>query len=231
MHYLLRLRLGSFYVRVLRRAGVAPVPDGLVVVREGVVLDCDERAAGRGVETGMAVRQARTILQGGPFREWVPDHYRRAQEVWLDVCCAFSDVIEPEDQHSAFLDLSDHPDPRGTAAEAIAAVARRTGLPVRWGLAPSKWLALLVSEAGDPWESSDDPLRYLWTLPVAALLPVPEEHRRRLRFLGYRKVGDVAAVPLEELRRQFGVRKARASIRRRAAGAPTPCGRGIRRTP
>lgn len=53
-----------------------------------------------------------------------------------------------------------------------------------------------------------DPAAYLASQPVERLLPATDEERARLVFLGYRTFAEVARLPEETLRKQFGARGA-----------------------
>src|SRR5690349_14039870 len=99
------LSLPRFFVRPHAEPALA------VVIRDRLVLDMSEIAERAGVQRGMPVRQARAIFQGGRFVPWKEEDYREAQIQWLDVCARFTGVIEPQDQHAAWLDFSSHPKP------------------------------------------------------------------------------------------------------------------------
>ena len=105
------IHLPGFYVR--SHQSERPV----VVVKSRKVLDANLRARRAGVEGRMPLSVAKSILAKNPlpdapiFIEWKEDEYDRAQRHWLDRCVEFSEVIEPAEQHSAYIDLSAHPHP------------------------------------------------------------------------------------------------------------------------
>ncbi len=217
MRYVLCLRLENFYVRHAERSlpyphadsaplgsGVGSHPKSLCVVREKRVLDADDTALLKGVTPGMTERQARAILSGGIFLQWDEDSYRKAQQDWLDRCLPFTGVIEPSDQHEAFLDLSLHPSPRDIALQLQQALDH----PAKLGAASSKWLASLAAGSAPTGHLFDDaamdPEGFLKRLPVSVLTPVAVAQRERLAFLGYRLIGEVAKIPLQVLKGQFG---------------------------
>jgi DNA ligase D-like protein (predicted 3'-phosphoesterase) len=177
----------------------------LLVVRDGMVLDANLAARHHGVRAGNTLRDASNLIPNVQVRHWQADDYRERQEAWLRACVPFSDVIEPDDQHAAYLDLSQHPEPADIADRAVAAVAKASGLPVRFGAGPSKWIAALAAECGDWGLAVKDPEKFLAPLPVSALRPVSREARERMHFLGYRTVSDVAPLDSAILRDQFGV--------------------------
>jgi nucleotidyltransferase/DNA polymerase involved in DNA repair len=172
-------------------------------MRDGFVLDINQSAQQRGVERGISLRQARAILEGGSFKTWQSQEYEARQRAWLDLCIDFSDVIEPADQHAAWLDLSLHPDPLDVVESLIRVLSQKTGLPVSYGIASSKWIAQLAASRDDCGLAIRDQAAFLSDLPTSDLLPIPPEHCERLRFLGYYKIGEVAKLPLFTLLEQF----------------------------
>src|SRR5207253_6874893 len=151
-----------------------------IVVRDGMVLDFNEAASRRGIDEGLSLRQARAILNDGKFQPWQREEYEERQRIWLDLCVDFTGVIEPADQHSAWLDLSLHPDSFDIAERVVRTLSQKTGLTVRFGAAPSKWISLLAARHDDGGLAIRDPKAFLAPLPTAELLPVTFEHRERL---------------------------------------------------
>ncbi|MGV3616210.1 MAG: DNA polymerase ligase N-terminal domain-containing protein [Fimbriimonas sp.] len=176
----------------------------LVVVRDGRVIDANENARAYGVKPGDALRDASNLIPHVKVHHWQADDYRERQAAWLDACTEFSDTIEPDDQHAAYLDLTNHPAPLDIADRAVAALQKTTGLPIRFGAGPSKWIAALATGRGIWGEAVKDPGRFLAPLPVAALQALPPNVRERLHFLGYRSIGEVAELGLGHLQNQFG---------------------------
>ncbi|AIE84347.1 DNA polymerase Y family protein [Fimbriimonas ginsengisoli] len=208
---MLRIQLDGFYIQPIQHCGP------LVVVREGVVLDSNPDARLRGVSEGFTARNAINIIPNLTLRTWREDDYRERCTKWLDGCLDFCDVIEPEDQHVAYLDLSGHPAPGEIAVRVVESLEKATGLPVRFGAGPSKWVAFLASQHGDWGQAVREPAAFLAPLPVLELLPIAMASRERLRFLGYRKIGDVAKLDIATLRSQFG--EEALTILRAAAGS------------
>lgn len=194
--YILWLELNRFYVD--------RSDDPVVIVRNKEVLDANEKAIQRGIQCGLSLRQARAILQGGVFKPWNAEEYEERRRAWLDLCVDYTGVIEPADQHSAWLDLSLHPSPVDVAERLIRVLTQRTGLNVSYGAAPSKWIACLAAKYEDCGLAIRDPQAFLSALSVSELLPIAPEQRVRLRFLGYDTIGSVACLPLPVLQEQFG---------------------------
>lgn len=187
----------------------------IVVHRDRTVVCASQAAREHGIEPGMPFAEAKAILRNGLFIAFDEERYRPYQEAWLDACCQFSDVIEPADQHEAYIDLSSHPDPAAMALKLAHEVGGRAGgLPcVVIGIASTKWIAKAAagvipnSALQTPSSLREpvlDPAGFIAGMPVDMLLPASPEHRRRLRFLGYRTIGDVAKLSLATLKGQFG---------------------------
>lgn len=174
-----------------------------VVLRDDTVLDANAIARKRGIHRGILTKQARAILSEGEFIPWEEETYLRKQADWLDLCIAFSNVIEPADQHAAWIDLSAHPQPIDIADELFRTLQRATNLTISSGIASTKWLAQLAAKYNDCGQVLRNPSAFLAGLPVKELLPVPLEYRQRLQFLGYSKIGDVAHIPFPVLQEQF----------------------------
>ncbi len=198
--YVLYCRLSHFYIHLLGLSEDRPC----AVIRDGIVLDSNERAAKRGVVAGMALAQARTILrEEGVFRTLRNAEGEEEQKRWLDLCAEFTGVIEPEDRHSAYLDLSAHPNPFEVAQKFLKELEALTACEVRFGVGISKWLARLSADS-DSGRLTPLDAEGLADMPVQLLTPVTLEHRERLRFLGYYSIGLVAELSISTLRGQFG---------------------------
>lgn len=200
MDYVLYCRLPNFYVQLLELSEDRPC----AVIRDRLVLDSNACAARRGVVPGMGLTQARTILrEDGVFRTLRAEEGEVEQLRWLELCSQFTGVIEPEDRHSAYLDLSAHPKPFDVAQRFLERLARLTGCEARFGVGPSKWLARLSTDSDGERLTPLD-AEALADFSVLRLTPVDPDHRERLRFLGYHSAGLIADLPISTLRGQFG---------------------------
>lgn len=199
MPYLVFLSIQNFYVRCVCAGG----PEPLAILRDKTVLDADEACQTLGIEIGMPEGRARTILgRRARFFQWKKEIFEEASDSWLRACAEFSGIVEPADQHCGYVDLSAHPTPIFVADRMVESLAEQ-GFKVRFGTGPSKWMAQLSASidggALGPLTPQD-----LADLPSKRLSPVSPEHRERLGFLGYRTMRDVARIPMDTLREQFG---------------------------
>lgn len=174
-----------------------------IVLKNGSVIDPNQLAIQRKIEIGMTERQARTILPDGDFITWNKTDYLEKQNRWLDICVKFTDSIEPVQQHTAFLDLSLHPDPLAIAQELETTLSKAMSARVRIGVAKAKWVAQLAIGSKASKQAFENPRTFLSDLPVAMLTPVQADHRSRLEFLGYSTIGEVNTIPFPELIDQF----------------------------
>lgn len=166
----------------------------VVVLKEGHVLDANSAAELRGVRVGMGRSEAKSLAYGGRFEEWSAEPFQQQSERWLDICTLFSDLIEPTDQHRAYIDLSGHMDPVDIAETMVHSIEKSTGLKVVWGAGPTKWLAEACVSYG-PKPIGDYPVR---------VIPVNAQVIDRLHALGYRTLDDLRPLGLATLKQQFG---------------------------
>ena len=190
------LRIQRFYVRTL---GLDEHPDPVVIVKEESVLDINVAGIRRRVEAEMSARDAKASLMGGIFREWHSAEYIAAQHAWLNMATDFSDVIEPDKQHSAWVDLSSHPDPLASFRSMLEHIPHSEG-----GIADKKWLAKLAAGRDPEMSAIFDPQVFLHELPVGMIPLLSQAQSARLTFLGYDTCGKCLQIPLEVLQKQFG---------------------------
>ena len=176
-------------------AAALPDPGCALVVSQGKhVIDCNARATSLGIKLGMKTTEAKTIAPSAEFVEWSAEAFRSAQHRWLDRCYLFAEVIEPEDQHSAFLDLTGHADPQ-FIFQRLQANLRELYPDFLCEMAGTKWLAKAFAVSG---------AKRLADLPIDFLYPVSRTTQERLKFLGYRTVNDLRSVNVSSLRDLFG---------------------------
>ncbi len=213
--HILHVDMDAFFVEVERRrrpelAGVAVVVGGLGT--RGVVAAASYEARRRGVHSAMPMAHARRRCPHARFLP--PDHgaYRDASAEVFDVLESFTPLVEPLSVDEAFLDISGlrfhHRTPDEVAERVRSEIKRSTGLPASAGIATSKLIAKLASEAAKP----DGLMRvpagseeaFLHPLGVRALWGVGEATFARLEELGVATVGDLAGVPPDLLVRRLG---------------------------
>ncbi|MBI5708448.1 MAG: hypothetical protein HZC36_15805 [Armatimonadetes bacterium] len=216
MHYIVYVRLLHFYASSLAESRPDLQGRPFIVHKDKAVLEASSEALSLGIAPGMRLQEAKILLKSnsGVCIAWEEDLFRAHQEAWLDACCRFTDVVEPDRQHGAYLDISAHPDPFDIAEQLALSLKDNGYMGSRVGLSRCKWVALLATErlsldVGSPeWrvtacEAIERPSEFLAAFPTDCLLPVLPEHRQRIGFLGYRTIGEVQRIPMRVLKEQF----------------------------
>lgn len=204
-----------------------PALTGLPVIvggsgTRGVVASCTYEARAFGVHSAMSSVEARRRCPDAVF---VSGRYWRYAEVSAqmhEVLRRFTPVVEAIGLDEAFLDVSGavrllgHP--LDIARRLRAEVEEELHLHCSVGVARTKLLAKLASEAAKPRASPGGPLlgagvvvvepdselAFLHPLPVRAVWGIGPATAARLAGLGVQTVGDLAAVPVEALCRLVG---------------------------
>lgn len=187
------VEFGGYYVDEL-----SPVPQ--VCLRQHRVFDLNSAAWLKGVTLGMQRHQVKVLAPECVYVDYLPDQTRA--EKWWDVCAEFSDTVEPLQEHAVAVDLSRHPDAYSTASQLIGLLETLGLGRLKSGIGRSKWLARLSADLGRALEPMHP--SFLAALSVTHLLPVSEDIRQRLMFLGYKTTGEVADIPTQVLLIQFG---------------------------
>jgi DNA polymerase-4 len=179
----------------------------------GVVAACTYEARRFGVHSAMPAARARRLCPHAVFLAGRYDRYAEMSALLHEVFRGYTAAVEGIALDEAFLDLGCFADPASVAWSIRRDVKGALGLDVCVGVAASKFLAKLASEAAKPVVSPGgvapgqgvvvvepgSELAFLHPLPVRALWGVgPATHRRLERF-GVVTVGDLAAVPVDSL--------------------------------
>ncbi len=188
----------------------------------GVVATASYEARRFGVRSAMATGEARRRCPNAAFLVPRFTAYREVSELVMTLLGELSPLVEPLSLDEAFVDLEAGPFGEGldaVRAERVAARLRAeildaTGLTASVGVASSKLVAKIASEAAKPDGLVVVPTggerALLDPLPVRALWGVGPATAEAMRKVGITTVADIAAADPDELIRLFGQAHGRA---------------------
>ena len=212
---ILHVDLDAFYasVEVLKDPSLLgrPVVVGGAGTR-GVVMSASYEARTYGIRSAMPAVRARRLCPEAVFVPPDFEAYKTHSNRFREVLLAVTPLVEPISLDEAFLDVSGahrlFGEPEAIAVKIRREVQEAVGVSCSVGVAPSKLLAKLASEAAKPdgllVVPADGVAAFLDPLPVRALWGVGEKTGETLSRLGVRAVGDLARTPPSVLGRLIG---------------------------
>lgn len=200
MHYIAYVSLQGLYASEASARLSWPDAKPLVVIRDSTVIDLNRAAIAAGCSLGMGKLEVTAVLADSTcITNFVREEVLQVRDRWLTACTEFSDIIEPEDCHSAFIDLSRHPNALDIARSLKRSIEQATSLEVRLRISSAKWLSKLAPDSLDSFAEAK------YWLPRLGIekLPIDRRDILRLRLLGYRTIGEVASLPKSVVKAQF----------------------------
>ena len=212
---ILHVDLDAFYasVEVLKDPSLAGCP---VIVggagTRGVVMSASYEARTYGIRSAMPAVRARRLCPDAVFVAPDFEAYKAHSNRFREVLLAVTPLVEPISLDEAFLDVSGATrlfgEPEAIAVKVRQEVLSEVGVSCSVGVASSKLVAKLASEAAKPdglvVVTADGVHAFLDPLPVRALWGVGEKTGETLSRLGVRTVGDLARTPPSVLGRLIG---------------------------
>ena len=196
----------AFRLAVARLTQTADLDTPVIVadkLERGRVVDCSLPAAALGVRLGMTLVQAQAVANEA---RTVVDDRERDAAIWHDVLEALdaaTPLVEDAGWGRAFLEMHGI---EGSAEGWIGAVRNALAgfdLPLRTGLGPNPFVAYAAAVLGDGTICERDPAAFLASFPLEQL-ECGDGICDRLRLLGVRTLGELAALPHGPFVRRFG---------------------------
>ena len=224
---IIHVDMDAFYASVEQRDDPALRGRPVVVAWRGarsVVCAASYEARKFGVRSAMPALRAERLCPQAVFV--APDfaRYKAVSRQVREIMLAHTDLVEPLSLDEAYLDVtvsrSGLPSATAVAEVIRARIRAETSLTASAGVAPNKFLAKIASD----WNKPDGIFvirphqveAFLTPLPVARIPGVGKVMQARLEALGIATVGDLRALPQEELQQRFG--SFGAALYRRARG-------------
>ncbi|MET0965807.1 MAG: DNA polymerase IV [Nakamurella sp.] len=178
----------------------------------GVVLSASYEARAHGIRSAMPTSRALALCRGIAVVQPDMGAYAEASRAVMAVFADVTPLVEPLSVDEAFLDISgagrQFGRPAVIAQQLRKRISSELGLIATVGAASTKFVAKLASGLAKPdgllIVPPADVLGLLHPLPIRALWGVGPRTAERLQSLGIGTIGEIAALPLDQLIRTLG---------------------------
>ena len=213
---ILHVDLDAFFAAVEQRDRPElrgkPVIVGGIPPGRGVVSAASYEARVFGVHSAMSLTEAVRRCPDGVFLPVDGRRYQQASRDVMAILRRFTPQVEPISIDEAFLDVTGSRPLFGEgpqiAATIKAAVRDDVGLTASVGVATTKLVAKIASDLRKPdglvVVAPGDEATFLAPLPIWRLWGVGEKTAAVLAEYGVKTIGDLAALPPDQLTRRFG---------------------------
>ncbi len=213
---ILHVDMDAFYAAVEQRdrpeLAELPVIVGGSSEGRGVVAAASYASRRFGIHSAMPTATALRLCPNAIVLPVRMSHYAAVSRQIRKVFFRYTPLVEPLSLDEAFLDVSGCEALSGPAEQIARRIKRdilqETGLIASVGVAPNKFLAKIASDLEKP-----DGLviihparvtKFLDPLPISRLWGVGKVTEAAMQRLGAATIGQLRAIPLELLKRQFG---------------------------
>jgi len=213
---ILHIDLDAFFVSVEEALNTKlkgkPVIVGGDPERRGVVTSASYEARPFGIHAGMPLPKARRLC---PQAIFIRSHfflYKDASAKFMKILGDFSPYIEPLGLDEAYLDVTGCEEPYGSPQKLALALKERINeelkLTASVGIATCKVVAKIASDLCKPDGlleiAPGDEQAFLNPLPIDKLPGVGKKTEQALKEIGVTTIGELASLPLDTIKRQFG---------------------------
>jgi len=180
--------------------------------RRGVVASASYEARPFGIHAGMPSSKARRLCPQAIFIRSHFSLYKDASAKFMRILGDFSPHIEPLGFEEAYLDVTGCEEPYGSLRQLALAIKERINkelnITASVGIATCKVVAKIASALCKPDGlleiAPGDEQAFLNPLPVAKLPGVGRKTEQALKEMGITTIGELASLPLDTVKRQFG---------------------------
>jgi len=180
--------------------------------RHGIVLAKDQLAKKAGVQTGMALWQARQVCPDIVFVPPRMDLYLRFSRLAHEIYADYTDLQEAFGVDESWLDVTDSCSLKGDGFQIATQISNRIkyelGITVSIGVSWNKIFAKLGSDYKKPDAitviSKENYKDIVWKLPASDLLYVGRSTEKKLKTLGIQTIGQLAQADTKMLQSIFG---------------------------
>jgi DNA polymerase-4 len=213
---ILHVDMDAFFVSVelLERPELRgkPVVVGGRRDQRGVVSAASYEARKFGIQSALPLRTAARLCPAAVFLPVRHDLYVEYSDRIAAILERYSPIVEMASIDEAYIDLAGterlHGPPLAAAQKLHDAVRRETGLPCSLGLASTRLVAKVASDQAKPhgllWVPEGAEQSFLAPLDVRRIPGIGKVTEAALKSLGIGSVGQLAALPAEQLERVFG---------------------------
>ena len=214
---IMHIDLDAFFVSVEQVFNPAlrgkPVVVGGRLGQRGVVTSASYETRPFGLHAGMPLSHANRLCPQAIFVESNFSRYRETSRRFMAILADFSPEIEPGGLDEAYLDATGFESIYGSVGQMVSSLKERIrcelGIVASIGIASNKLVAKVASAESKPdglLESAvGKEAAFLAPLPIRKLPGVGKKTEEVLIGLGVKTIGDITDLPVNTMKRRFGV--------------------------